>query len=837
MQGRRTGVLLSTVYLGLLICLPAMTRAASLEEVRSRRDAFIERFRIEGRRDLATVEAIRTELEALLSGSRGEERARILLELGTAVRLLDRFDLAVERYTECAGLAETVGLGDVAFDAWMGVARSHALGTKNHQAGLAAFEQAVSTVKSEPTAEQEYRMASYSSLLASARNDTEAALVHALDAVRLAVSEGDRFYGLLDVASALLSLAESCDYAPLVDERSQDDGENRWGACQRAVEASARWYGMAGETARGLGWSFLADQAAESMGMTRTRGLLIESKSRSDRFLSGFEGFYEGPVLVNENFESGASLLSDSPLGSIIGQVVADASAADARTLYLLGGKADIEGDASAALAYYRRAVETLERERSQMFDLRKRGLVVENRGEFIRDLGLRLLSLGRREEAFRTFESARARGVSDLVAALEGARLGSEQRQVVAKMARLEAERSAEVERLVSRTIAGQSKEAAIAGAKRLADAGDRRSALIRDPFARDTLQALSQASAEPVTLGNLAERARRARAAVLLYWVTPTNVLVWAISPKGTEVKTVFFPESSVSEQVDALVQSTTRPTSPFAREASARLRDYLVEPFAQHLEGTERLLIVPQGKLIQLPFEALVNRKTGRYLVQDARVSYAPNAFFAWRALGSSFSPPKRVNAVYDVGPEAATGEVATLASLEGLDVESTSTAGMTVRSFLARIGQSPALHLLAHGQFESADPLLSTLTIRGTDSLEGRLVVTAADLLAADWRAVRLAVFSSCEAARVEARISGESQGLSWPLLASGVRQIVMSRWRVKARSNAAWMTAFYRSLMDAEGAPDRAAAAAMRELIESDEWSHPHFWAAPQVLVG
>jgi CHAT domain-containing protein len=141
---------------------------------------------------------------------------------------------------------------------------------------------------------------------------------------------------------------------------------------------------------------------------------------------------------------------------------------------------------------------------------------------------------------------------------------------------------------------------------------------------------------------------------------------------------------------------------------------------------------------------------------------------------------------------------------------------------------------ALHVLLHGTFGQADPLQSHLSLANLDLSAEDNAVTAAELLASDWRRARIVVFSSCESARMNVRISNEVYGLSWAPLAGGAQAVVTSRWRVLGPSNADWMEDFYGRLAAGGVSPAIASAETMRRMIQ-ETGADPYFWAGPQVF--
>ena len=837
----RRAPVLRTILTALLLLLgvPMSNHAqetgfAEIDRLRASREQILQIFRSTG--ELPGDRAARLEQEALatIAQSSVAVRALALLERGTALRLTQRFDAAVEQFQQAAQIAGEQERADIAFDAWIGIARARAYGQPDHGEALAALQRAIAVAGDTPTRKQQYEIADYSAQLASARGELKGALIDALDALRLAGAPDQRFYAQLGVGDVLQRLAQGCDYRKLQDARSLEEN-NPWGACGRAVDAAAGYYEDARQTAQALGWDHLAREAAGFASRVRLRGQMIEAKARLDALIDPevFDARAADDVLVSDQFEAGASTLKDQQLLAMLIDAVTDADDEDdPRTQFLLGAREDMRGDQAAALRRYERAAALLARERASFFDPRGRGTVVENRPELVRDLGLRLLSLGRHGAAFDTFESMRASGLSSLRAALRASTPDAANRVRFAALVGAESSVSARRRRAVDQAVAGTETDeiAPLLAEIRAGEAEVR--ALLADEATRALITRLDGHAFRAAALDDLTRAAKSADTAVALYWVTPANVVVWLISPTGSEVKTVFLPEPVLTAKVQALVSSVQAASRDFARTAAEALYTYLLAPFAAHLkEG--RLLVVPQGVLVNLPFEVLVDPASGKHLIETVEVSYAPSATLAAEILRGLDGAPAALAAVYDPRIEALTQEIAGLGRLPGIDVDKLASAGATGQQIIDFLGSAPGVHVLLHGVFaEGGDPLQSYLRIKNL-LLKGEADrLTAAELLAADWQATKLAVLSSCEGGRVRARVSNEIHGLSWAPLVGGAHNVLVSRWRVNAVSNGAWMQRFYQALAAGERTAT-AAARAMRAALKGQP--HPYHWAAPQLF--
>jgi len=808
--------------------------ADTIDQLKAAREEYIEYFRIHGQHDEDKAKAIESKLKTLENSSEGKLIAQTLFELATIQRLNNQFETAIGNYERAAVAAKNNQDTDIEFDAWLGIARSHAYGTRNHGAAAAAFEHAVATAGNTPTRKQRYEMADYSSQLQGGRGELESALLNAFEAIKLAQDDSQRFYAFLDTGDVLQKFAESCDYRKIVDAKSNSESDP-WGACKRSVGAAGSYYEKAGVTANKLGWIFLEKQSQSFLKQLEMRLFLINQKAQFEQLgqANVFNAQHVGDVLVNEDFSSGGSELTKGlPLGALIEELASEAQANDPRSAYLRGIKADIDGNPGQALEYFKQAANLLGIERASLFDLRQSGTVVENRPELIRDLGLRLLKFQRYDEAFVVFESLRSHGLQWLATAFDNNNFTDAERKWIAGLVQLDSLISAKQNVLVETAIAGIEHSSSLELLGELNQIKQQRNERQKEQQFQSVVKRLKSTKSEIPTLTKLKEVVDKSNIPVLLYWVTPTNVIVWVVSPKGVTVKTVFLPEAAVVDKVSKLRNSSQSISQAFDEKSAKELHTYLIKPFANYLDQ-KQVVIIPQGPLVGLSFEALVDAEDGKFMAEKLSVSYAPNVAFIMRVLKDRLPEISNITAIFDEEIEKNTHEIEQIRGIEGVLVSSYSSKGMNAEKTIKLLGVAKTVHVLLHGQYNYDDPLQSTVEL-GSGGNVNRKYITAAELLAADWRHKQLAVFSSCEGALVKTRISNEQFGISWALLAGGADQVMLSRWRVNATSNAVWMETFYKSLIVKKMSPALAANAAMRKMINTDK-RHPYYWAGPQVF--
>jgi CHAT domain-containing protein/tetratricopeptide (TPR) repeat protein len=298
---------------------------------------------------------------------------------------------------------------------------------------------------------------------------------------------------------------------------------------------------------------------------------------------------------------------------------------------------------------------------------------------------------------------------------------------------------------------------------------------------------------------------------------------------------------------------------------RAAAAKLYELLLKPAEAPRRGKTNLVIVPDGALWDLPFQALLNDEN-RFLIEDAAISYAPSltvlremtrrrrrqsadaAPATLLALGNPLVGKATVNRAalvlrdgnLDPLPEAEQ-EVKALRRLYGA-ARSKIYTGAEAREdrVKAEAGRARVLHFAAHGTLNNASPMYSHLALAGGGAGEDGLL-EAWELMQLDLKA-DLAVLSACETARGRYGAGEGVIGLSWAMFIAGVPSIVVSQWKVESAGTRDLMVNFHRALLSPAGAgkskPTKTEALrrAALKLMKNPETSHPFYWAG-FVLVG
>ncbi|MDX2000466.1 MAG: CHAT domain-containing protein [Thermoanaerobaculia bacterium] len=308
-------------------------------------------------------------------------------------------------------------------------------------------------------------------------------------------------------------------------------------------------------------------------------------------------------------------------------------------------------------------------------------------------------------------------------------------------------------------------------------------------------------------------------ADSAAVVYWRrSEVAAVAWLVTTTGA--LRVDLPDTRTSDLTARLEGLPGVRQVATWNERTAELHERWLAPVLAHLPPTvKRLLIVPDGPLANLPFRALWNPRTGRYLDDDFAVELVPRlgaigpAEVRGAPLATVFAVGQTQFApILDLAPLASTGaEVAALAREYPAQV---ACDGHRWADFRACAPRAEVIHLATHARFRADRP--GEAWIAFSDQ------TVSLDTLRAELPKLphtRLVVLSACQSGYSAGGIAG---GLAPPFLAAGAERVVGSLWPVEdsgllAEFMAAFHAAFRRSgnaaeaLREARGAhPDLAA---------------------------
>jgi CHAT domain-containing protein/tetratricopeptide (TPR) repeat protein len=796
-------------------------------------DDFVEHFRKTGDMrsrlpDLAQAEAELAASNRMLA-ARGDWSALALglIKHGHVYRMQGQWPNAIVLYQQAEEAAkrgrDVVRQADAL--AWRALAES-----SRRNVGQ-AFADAAQAVRLAETADDKEVLARALDVLGTvqiAQRDIAGAadtLNREVEVARQAKDSMTAYYAYLNRSDVYLKIGERCDF-----QRSFEP-------CYQALDRARVDLQQALAIARQHGYTALARQTEEFISTVEARRGLIKSQEAMHQSVQKtglFRPKKPGDVLVTEKF-----VASPGEIPPLLTQIYQEAKrfekqagrfadVAEARNQYVEGLMNELQGNNDAALAFFLKAVDTLERDRRALRDERSRGTFLEDRIGFYYAPIQHFLDRRRYAEAFELLERSRSRALADLLASRTLGLERAEEQKLYAELTLLRtqiADAQSKLFELVSDPDAAKNaaRISALQGQIRTIEA-QHQHVLGRMGTEAPRLQTLVVSA--PASLTALQQSMREERYEMLQYLVLEHGVILWHITADSVFVRNVFLPRTEVMAKVAALHKSLADRNVRFDETTATELFLFLVQPALSRIRS-ERLVIIPHEDLQYLPFQVLQDPADGRYLGERFQITYAPSASVLLALRRSPGLSGGRLLAIADPGIPAAGPEVRAIAQLfPGRSKVVTDTLAQE-KDVKAWVRDFEVIHLSVHGKFNAAEPMLSYLSLARGGSDDGRL--TAAEMFGLPLDKSRLVVLSACETGRAEATHGNEVLGMVRGLMYAGAGTLVLSYWEVDSDATALWMRTFYDAALS-RPMPE-AARAALLKVKSNSAYSHPYYWAA------
>jgi CHAT domain-containing protein len=335
-----------------------------------------------------------------------------------------------------------------------------------------------------------------------------------------------------------------------------------------------------------------------------------------------------------------------------------------------------------------------------------------------------------------------------------------------------------------------------------------------------------------------------------------------------RGLELVQLPTDNRQIFEKIDDL----TRSLNPIAvDEIAARFkpaaRDLgrdLLAPLEGRLDKFQRLVIVAGGELEPLPFEVLLDPRSGRQLIENHEIVYLPS-FSVLAALRkrASTCPPATSNLLAIADPvfsERDTRWTASTASsrsldeavaLERLPVSAEEAEAITAlypkgsrllsgkeatrERFLEQAPAYRVIHVASHARTDARIPERSKIALSCIDQDDQPIEtcdVYFADVVHHLDLCSQVVVLSACTTAGGKLLAGEGTLGLPRAFLRAGASTVVASLWRVGDEATRPLMAQFHRYLRDT-GEPGAALRTAKLDRVEAGR--PPSDWAAFVVL--
>ncbi|HEX6042155.1 CHAT domain-containing protein [Longimicrobium sp.] len=324
--------------------------------------------------------------------------------------------------------------------------------------------------------------------------------------------------------------------------------------------------------------------------------------------------------------------------------------------------------------------------------------------------------------------------------------------------------------------------------------------------------------------------------------YALLADRLAIWTVSRRGWRHHVVSVRRDSVAALVERFRQELGE-TNPRNAPARAALYDLLIRPLEGDLGSMRRLTVVPDRELYQVPFAALWNDRTRRFVVEDLDVATVPSAAFQMAAATPAGLRQPIVSALVVGNPTLDSSVARQLPSLPGAVREARQVAAMYPRDrllleedagrepVLEQLSQYSVVHFAGHAVFNSARPELSYLALASDSTVSGGRL-PAWEIGELHLSNVQLVVLSACSTLSPRPSRAGAAAGLAYSFLRAGVPATVSTLWDVHDDVTTPLLTDFHRRFASGATAPEALRQAQIQSLRSPrPELRAPSAWAA------
>ena len=365
--------------------------------------------------------------------------------------------------------------------------------------------------------------------------------------------------------------------------------------------------------------------------------------------------------------------------------------------------------------------------------------------------------------------------------------------------------------------------------------------------------------------------------KTALLEYVIGDSVVYIFYLDKKQLQITEQAIGKNKLKQEIKQLHEALSNynalvetPEEAYQRYTSSAHWCYqnLVAPILKNAKGIEQLIIITDGELGHLPFEAfLVDAAPAaessyadlHYLLRDYAISYNYSATL-WKEnkeavrpknngqmLGIAANYTMKADSTISMQRSAYRGLRDALSPLpaarQEMELLSKRFKGLfafdslaSERFFKAEASKYAVIHLAMHGLLDSHAPILSSLAFsEDGDSLENNFL-QAYEISKMELNA-DLVVLSACETGFGKFEKGNGIASLARAFMYAGAPALVVSLWQVNDHATALLMEQFYDNL--AKGM-DKAEALQQAKLTYitkgNDIAAHPAFWS-PFILMG
>ena len=346
---------------------------------------------------------------------------------------------------------------------------------------------------------------------------------------------------------------------------------------------------------------------------------------------------------------------------------------------------------------------------------------------------------------------------------------------------------------------------------------------------------------------------------AQIIQYAVLNEMLVIWVISDSAFYSEISHVRLTDLETKVESYLAHLTNgqgDDKKLAEREAQELYDWLMRPIASALDEQKELCIVPDGILNYLPFAALIEHSSGKYLIEKYAIAYAPSTT-VFLSLTQALEKKKLSTAsrCLSVGnPAFDQQRFPQLRELASTQIEAEKVADHYLHTRLLLAGKArestvraefpkaEIIHFASHGLVDEKQPQHSSLVLAresaaANESSDGLLC--AEEISRMKLPNTQLVVLSACQTG-LGKNYRGEGMvGLVQAFLVAGALQVVASLWLVNSETTRKLMPIFHRYLTQSSLSTAQALRQAQIDMLRNSDpyYAHPAAWAAFAVIGG
>ena len=346
--------------------------------------------------------------------------------------------------------------------------------------------------------------------------------------------------------------------------------------------------------------------------------------------------------------------------------------------------------------------------------------------------------------------------------------------------------------------------------------------------------------------------------------YFLSPDEIIIFTLTHDNIKVWSEAKPENFESEIKDMISYLTSGLKSEFSKYLQISNTIYKVLFPVELPENISELIIIPDGILGVIPFEALTTKEYSGdimafgdypFLIKDYKINYFYSASLFlqslqnknkkkgvdnWLGLAPIFSnlESRKIEGFYASELPGTLDEIKKISS----NIENNS--GSAVKYLGEEVTESKikaldfsdydVVHIATHGTVDTENPELSGLLFYPEQGKEDNILYSG-EIYNLNLN-TDLVVLSACETGLGKVSKSEGVIGLTRSFLYAGANNVIVSLWKVEDSSTSDLMQYFYDFAIQGNTWSESLHKAKLKMMERGGKYAHPFFWS-PFVLIG